>query len=514
MAKVRKSLTRRTLAGVSAIALGLTGVLAASGAAFAANVGPDQPGHETSGSLTITKYLGNPVGGDSLHNGTELTDLPDLDEAADVEFTIKQVGVVDDTSCLIDVTGGVKKTNAEGVVEFSNLDLGLYYVEETDAPEELNIVTPVKPFYVTIPYPSGTVDEDGDEVVEWTYDVFVYPKNATSTGPVKTVDEEQHGLQVGDDVTWTITQEVPDLSPDDIETAIIADKLDSRLKATSVVVTLADEDGTDVPLVAGDYTIDGLTDPAEGGLVTVTFTEDGLEKLNENIGGEIKVVLNTEVVSVGNGSIVNGPWDGDNGYYSNFGGDDTPGTTTPYSYWGELEVTKVDESDPALTLAGAEFSLYEAPETGCPAYEDIDDAALLVEKGVSDASGVVQWGGDTTAEPPVPAVSPLGVLIKNSNTAITPQNTVKKDFCLYETKVPAGYTVTDAGRLTEVTITAGALSEANGGEFDVTNPQTDGPDLPLTGAQGTMLLVLGGLGLVAIAFGAHVVVRNRQKQNA
>lgn len=275
MARVRKSLTRRTLAGVSAIALGLTGVLAASGAAFAAPA-PGLTGAPDRGSLTITKYLGNPVT-DPDHNGTQLATPPSLPTAEGVEFTIKRVGVGDETDCdaidlttpagwdqakaaselsatqlgadgycLIGVTDGKAKTNRDGVVKFEGLDLGLYYVEETDAPAALNIVTPVKPFYVTIPYPSGEVEgeNDGETVVEWTYDVFVYPKNATSEGPTKTIDTTQPGLQVGDSVNWTIEQGVPDLAPEKITTAIITDALDARLGANSVTVALYAEDDT------------------------------------------------------------------------------------------------------------------------------------------------------------------------------------------------------------------------------------------------------------------------------
>ncbi|NLE19168.1 MAG: LPXTG cell wall anchor domain-containing protein, partial [Propioniciclava sp.] len=101
-----------------------------------------------------------------------------------------------------------------------------------------------------------------------------------------------------------------------------------------------------------------------------------------------------------------------------------------------------------------------------------------------------------------PASSPLGLWIANSDEPTNPT----KDYCVYETAVPAGHTILDFNNT--VTIEPG---ETNTFELTVENLRTEGPDLPLTGAQGTMVMTLGGLLLVGAGAGALVVSRRRNE---
>ena len=71
--------------------------------------------------------------------------------------------------------GNEKTTDANGVAEFTKLDLGFYVVVETTTPAK--VTTPVKPFIVSVPMTT----KDGDN---WLYDVHVYPKNKTTYGEV------------------------------------------------------------------------------------------------------------------------------------------------------------------------------------------------------------------------------------------------------------------------------------------------------------------------------------------
>lgn len=522
MTDKRKPLARRVLAGLSATALGVAGIVTL-GTAAQADVGPDQPDAPASGSLTIHKYLGQNTDPALSNDGTALDPGPTNDTPVDgVKFTIQQVGVQvngncdaiglktsagwdqvaeatvgvpESPYCLIEVTNGMKST-VGGVVEFTGLDLGLYYVTEGADTGGNNIVKKAAPFYVTVPYPSGEQVVEGATVVDWTYKVHLYPKNATSDAPTKTIDEDQHGLKVGDTVTWTITQEVPTLNGDDKFTkAQITDVLDSRLTLDSATIKL---DG--VELDAADW--EKIT-PEH----TWSFTDKGLAKLDAKPGKDITIELKTTVTSVGDGVIENGPWDPDTekGYYSQFN-DEPPftGEDKPFTYWGELKITKVDESNPAQGLQGAEFSVFEVPVTGeCPALKEIPGGTYPIATGKSNNSGVVFWDGDTTN-------TQLGLLIKNSNTEVTPAPS--KSFCVYETKAPAGYTAIGTPKL--VKITAGELSSANGGLVTIENKQNDGPNLPLTGANGTALMLAGGLGLVALAGGIHLVTRRRSEEKA
>ncbi|HLS48450.1 MAG TPA: LPXTG cell wall anchor domain-containing protein, partial [Actinomycetaceae bacterium] len=74
-----------------------------------------------------------------------------------------------------------------------------------------------------------------------------------------------------------------------------------------------------------------------------------------------------------------------------------------------------------------------------------------------------------------------------------------------ETKAPLGYTgVTDP---IEVEVTRGAVAEAE--VVRVLNHQKPPFELPLTGAAGTVLFSMAGLGLIAVATGAALRYRSR-----
>ena len=175
---MKKTALRRMTAGVGALAIALVGLGAASTAANAA-VGPDQDNAPTSGTLTINKYSGAPIGEDGTLDPEKMLD--------GVEFTVTQVGRTVEGNCVaINLTQAAAWTGLEalfasapaaptapfcllpvvpanvdvtfgGQVDF-DLAVGIYYVSETD-PGDNNIVSPVPPFYVSIPTSNG---EDGD----------------------------------------------------------------------------------------------------------------------------------------------------------------------------------------------------------------------------------------------------------------------------------------------------------------------------------------------------------------
>lgn len=64
-------------------------------------------------------------------------------------------------------------TNASGTISFSNLELGRYFVRETNAPE--NVSSSTAPFFIDIPMTNAAG-------TDWNYDVKVYPKNQTVYG--------------------------------------------------------------------------------------------------------------------------------------------------------------------------------------------------------------------------------------------------------------------------------------------------------------------------------------------
>lgn len=170
-------------------------------------IDPDQKG-----SITIYKYLHAEKINSEAGTG-EKQNIPDGTEPAeDVGFTIYRVkgaaklqeyydGKTSEpaaqVSDYIDENGKVKaqynnliegvadigvekKTNADGMVQFTDLPVGLYLVMETSKPA--TVTEPVEPFLVSIPM--TRVTEDPNAQKQWLYDVVVYPKNSTHKGAI------------------------------------------------------------------------------------------------------------------------------------------------------------------------------------------------------------------------------------------------------------------------------------------------------------------------------------------
>lgn len=158
------------------------------------------------GSITIHKYLQKRVEENNDGTGEDNQKVPtDAEAAGGVGFTVYQVESTEDlleyynnntgvSSVTIDTYADVNnnklkdgvtaiekygetKTNAEGVVKFDNLPIGLYVVMETSKPA--SVTQAVKPFLVSIPMTRKGEVKKGEE---WLYDVVVYPKNSTTTG--------------------------------------------------------------------------------------------------------------------------------------------------------------------------------------------------------------------------------------------------------------------------------------------------------------------------------------------
>lgn len=507
---------RRFTAGVGALALSLVGLGAMTTAAHAAP-GPDQPDSPKAGSLHIHKYVADQS--DTPGNGTEQE--IDGTPLEGVEFTIWRLGVDKSGTCKpIDLTDAnawnssvptgkapadieaVKqagycvvstdkgKTAADGSLNFDALALGLFYVAETDVSGAKDVNGPVTvvshaaPFYVTVPLPNA-----GD----WLYNVHAYPKNQIANSPSKTISDttKQKGLRVGDTVEYTITQAVPKLNAsqgDTYKTASIWDNLGTSLayNATGQLTLNGTElvEGTDYEIVQN------------GALVTWKLT-GALSRLKA--GDKLAVVFTAKVTQVTPTGDIANPGSKDPtkpGYGSEFNGNTSPDGPTPYTYWGNLTVKKVDEK--SKPLVGAEFQIYpSANNSTCET--DIAKAGDRVATGRSVASGVVEW--DHTD----PASSPLGLFVANSSDGELANPS--KVYCLYETKVPAGY---NGVGVQTVTLKPGTTATAGVNDLAIKNVQKVTPDLPLTGAQGTWAMVAGGLALVAVGGSALTLTRRRR----
>lgn len=517
---IRKTSARRVAAAVGALALVMTGTFMGpvSAAPGAEGTPPGEASDGTTGSLTVHKRVGAQTG---AHNGTDLGTGAPGDPLENVTFSAQMVGLINASGVCeaIDLTttagwetaqlanavpapalaaaevGNAGKlcgsgtvwtdtTDVDGLAGFSDLPIGLYYVQETNAPA--NVVETAVPFYVSIPFAS-TSGED----TTWLYDVHVYPKNAVADAPTKKIGDRPSSVVIGGKVTWTIAQKIPAIEAAQFTDASIQDTLDPRLtlvSSTVAIVTdpLAEPTAAEI-LPGGDYAGPVAGD---GPSLEWTLTSSGLSKLKSNPGKYLVVTVVTSVDSVISAGETAGVIDNKATVTLNDKPVDTP---EAYSYWGNVVVHKADGETP---LSGASFAAFEKGTGNCAAtMPAISDA---VAQGTSNSSGVVEWGS--------PADSSLGLWIANSNTVLS---NPEKVYCLYETAAPAGYLKIDE----PLPITVSTSAENATIETTVQNTKLPGPTLPMTGSSGTLMLTVAGIGLIGLGAGGIMLRRRSSKQN-
>ena len=488
-----KNMLRRVTAGTGALMLALAGGVAAGTAASAATVGPDQPNAPDAGTLTINLYEGE--------TGQDLASLQGKEGLSGIEFTVTQVGRMSGGTCApIDLTVAgqwtgldalfasapaapagdfcatdtkqVKVTEA-GQVTF-DLGVGVYFVEETGHGDN-NVVSEVPNFYASIPTSEGTSGNG------WNYNVVANPKNQLMGEPSKVISERPDALTVGSNVEWTITIPVPSLNNNEtFNEAVITDSLDLRLSLVEGSTSLT----------VGSTTLTEGTHFDVSGNAVWTLNAAGRQVLDANMSGTMTLTFDTTVNSIGgDGAIANTT---DN-YYTTFNGTTVNGNTSAYAYWGQMQITKIDDSAEALPLQGAEFQVYEPVNNQCST--SVPETGLIAT-GVSGDDGIVAWDHNQG--------SSLGLWVANSNDGPA-DPTPSKDYCVYETVVPAGHTGVAIDN--PVTITPG---EESINVFEVVNAKTEGPNLPLTGAQGTILMTVAGILLVVLGGGGMYLARRKK----
>ena len=369
-------------------------------------------------------------------------------------------------------------TGADGKAAFGNLDLGIYLVEETNAPDG---IVAGAPFIVSIPM----VNEASDA---WNYDVIAYPKNS-ETKTEKTVKDADKHIQ--DAYTYTINADAPTWGEGKQLTAFrFEDQLDQRLDFQKVTEVKAGN----TALGEGEYTVNN---PAENGnKLVVTLTEQGLKKVKS--GDKLSLTFETKRKEVGNTTelknqadvIFNNP---------NTGNEVKNKTNEVVTYHGKLKVVKKDGKETGKVLEGAEFELYQ-----CTSASKL--GAKVTVKNVS------KW---TTGADGTFSIDGLHVTDFEDGK----EAPATKKFCLKETKAPAGYALPEKN-VTEIDFTRKNI--ANTGELkgddkvtlvsEIENIKQDTPNLPMTGGAGVGLL--GALGALIAAAGVWFARRNAKQAQA
>lgn len=489
-----KSGRRRTaLVGmIGAIALGVGGLGASAAAATVlspANIDPDQ-----TGSLTINKFVTPDTPWELEANGKPIENLPaGAMPLEGVTFEIVPVEAVGDVALDLTTTEGWDAaadlvagdvyrdyaygsagdafgfgspvsvtTGADGQAVASDLPLGLYLVHETSAGNN-PITHDTAPFLVSIPYPS--VDDSS-----WIYDVWVYPKNDISDEEIgKVVSVPSEGVQPAT-VDWTIT--VPLVGGETFEGIKylkVTDKLDPRLTFVpgSETATLKRPNGE-------SFDVTDLSDPG----FTYAFT--GQDMLFE-LSGEVTAILGPPMSDTleltfttavdGAGIIENDATSWVNDWTSTI----VPGEG-PSTNWAPLTIYKHVNEDTDASLQGAVFEI-RTDDEGAP--------GELVGTYTTDESGkfsVNLWVGN--------------------------DDDITETYWVVETKAPAGYVLP---AIAETKVDLVADQEATVTTLSISNTAHEGPELPLTGASGQLLMTLGGLALILVGGGAFLVAHRRKQ---
>lgn len=494
MNKISRTARSVTFAAVVGLSMGISapGALAQDGAVDAqpaaeqgavnkANINFNQKGSITlfkkkgaeSGTAATGKEMAG-VPGEALSGVTyKITKLDyDLQKDDWAAFPKSAADVKDDKK-----TAETKEetTGTDGKAAFTDLPLGIYLVEETNAPDG---IVAGAPFIVSVPM----VNEASDA---WNYDVIAYPKN-TETKTEKTVKDADQNIQ--DAYTYTINADAPTWGAGKSLTAFrFEDQLDQRLDFQKVTEVKAGE----TALGAGDYEVNN---PAENGnKLVVKLTDQGLAKVKS--GDKMSLTFEVKRKEVGDTTelknqadvIFNNP---------NTGNEVKNKTNEVVTYHGKLKVVKKDGKEDGKVLEGAEFELYQ-----CTAANKLGGKLTVKEqdKWTTGADGTITIDG-------------LHVTDFSDNAQVTD---IKK-FCLKETKAPAGYALPE-NPVTEIEFTRENIAKTGELEGDdavtlvseIENIKRDTPNLPMTGGAGVGILAAIGAAIVAAgAWFARRTARN------
>lgn len=519
------SLRKRLFGLATALAVGLLGMAGAGTASADTTLTPGTPQPDKA-SLTVHKYLGATT--DLDHNGSELTadKLTGKSPLRGVKFKLYKVKNVDvSTNDGVEVaskignmalpgdvvTSGImvdaKKYTLEaatpaemttadnGEAKFADVERGLYVVVE-DLEGSTKImngqvevkkekITPIAPFAVTLPMTSP----DGKT---WNSNVHVYPKNQENELDKKVVDK---GVTTGQTFTYTLSTKSTGadvngdgkMDADDLGNVYeIVDELNSNLSYVSATVKI----GENAAKENIDYT---LTKTNEGNpakdKVTIAFKGKGLNKIAA--GTTIEVVLTVKLNSVPEDGITPNQaklypnkWSKDNGKPVV-----SPKVETKH---GDIVIKKVNKDGGALKDAIFTVHLDNSAKKDCSTYGE----AIKTSEATND-QGLVK-------------ISDLQLTNFIDGKEVETDKQVP--YCLVEKQAPKGYQLLPKAipfKLTKegtVKDMADAITANAGNATTITNYKN--PGLPLTGAQGILLVSV--LGLILVSAGVVLTVKRRK----
>lgn len=540
--RVKNRLTRLA-AAVGAVAIGAMGLVTVGGVA---NAEPDDPSYgnidtEAEGSITVHKFLnqdGSKPDGD-IHTGEQEFTQP----VSGVVFRAYPLGkIVDEQFEALDLTdpaawvglsnlsggpgcsapGGYvlstdyrefDPTDTNGKATLSDLPVGAYVICEHDASNaevdgsSVTVTQYANSFIVTIPEPY----EGG-----WIYDVNAFPKNRAfvDDSTRKSIEPQlDHGLVDGSPVLFPVTVVIPEPGDDPWTHGAVSDVFQQGLKVATQPVT-------EVKVIKKNgetYHTFSCTDAAPGtgyecyilrdegaNAAAVVFTDAGLAKFTpETVGMSVRVVF--EAVADLTALEASASWAITNkaGIWTHMALPTDPAawaeaeawTNSVITSWGDVKIFKFTDKDGTeYPLSGAEFELYDSdtayPESGGACGKATSGDALKVA-----GSTLLRTGTD--GEITIP-----GLFVSDSVND-PGKGSDHRCYVLVETKPPAGYVAETDNIPVRVKVGSGQVT------IEVENTQQTVPGLPVTGAAGKLLMMLGALGVGAVMFGLILVNKRR-----
>lgn len=364
-------------------------------------------------------------------------------------------------------------TGSDGLFKFANLQPGVYLLTQTGAPAGKTLMAPAVVF-VPMTNPSDTS--------RWVYDIHVYPKNGDA-GKIKKTDITPAGtpITVGSTMTWQMDVPIPDIKTDTF-TAFKVQDLPTNMKAKNVTSAVIDPTGTPTSLtLSTDYTV--ATDIPATNQLEVTFTANGLTKINAAKGKNMRLVVTTEVLNTV--TTTDGVTNAAKAIYTTEKGGtsettivsdpDNPAKTT----FGKLKILNTN-ADGSQNLTGAQFQIFACDGNGTTG------AALQVN------------GTDT-----------FTIANADAGVIVGPLGATEGQLCLVQTKAPDGYQQLAGPQKFEFTKAKITGDSSQTVTVTVKNTSTSSITglLPNTGGMGIALFVVLGL----VLLGGAAVYMHRQR---
>lgn len=435
-------------------------------------------------------------------------------DACGANWTSPTLKIDSTTSAAFDSGKASSTTDAQGEASISELPVGLYLLCETQAPA--SVQKRAMPFLVSMPTPNTTADADNG----WLYEVNVYPKNVVIEAPKKGIAVKANGLKTNDQIEYPVTVKVPSIAKTDQFTYFMVNDVmqPGNVSGSAPSVEIKEANASSFTTVdTSMYKVDTTTG------TTISFTRVGLDYLQTKPNALVRVTYKTMANTItANGEIPNTA----NFYVNTEKKPDVPPQTPPEpptvppndpptppfptntvkSSWGDLVITKTDKGN-NKPLSGATFEIYNAADPFA--------ADCSTQKSTGDAIAVDGKTEFTTGADGTVAIEGLFVDSKEF-AAGTAENAMaldhaKRCYVLKETAAPAGY-VMPADPFKAVAIQAGTTTAD---DVTINNTRVPIVDMPMTGANGRLLMIIGGSVLALTALGAaFILAKKRRSQDS